>query len=353
VERSAEPLTSHELARLVSGDHHGRERVATTIASPTMATPNHRDAVVVLPHVDDAALAAAGAGGVAIVVARRRDDASALAASAERAGVGLVLVDDPRRALARLSQHFDRRPLPSAPGVHPSAVVASDAELGERVRIGPGCVIGGRARLGDDVVLGPRCTVGEGSSLGAGSVLFDGVVLYDGVHVGARARLHAGVVIGSDGLGYAFGPRGAEKIHHLGGVRIGDDVEIGAQTAIDRGTLDDTRIGDRVKIDNLCQIAHNVIIGDDVVVAGLSGMAGSSRLGDRVIVGGGSLVADHVTIESDARLAGGSGATKRVPAGETWGGVPAQPFKAWVRERYLVGLLERIWTTVRAFGPRS
>jgi UDP-3-O-[3-hydroxymyristoyl] glucosamine N-acyltransferase len=342
-------LATPDLARLVAGDHHGRDRVATTLVAPTQPAEG---GVAVLPDVDVEALTAAGRAGLAALVARRGARDGELAAVAEGAGLALVLVDDTRLALATLSRHFDRRPLPSEPGIHPSAVIAASATLGERVRIGPGCVVGAGARLGDDVVLGARCSVGAGSTVGDGSLLFDNVVLYDGVHVGRRARLHAAVVIGADGFGYALGARGAEKIHHLGGVRIGDDVEIGAHTAVDRGTLEDTRIGDRVKIDNHCQIAHNVVVGNDVVIAGLSGLAGSSRVGDRVIIGGGCLVSDHVAIGTGARLAGGSGVTKRVPEGETWGGFPAQPLKSWIRERYLVGLLERIWNVVRGLGPR-
>ena len=343
---SADPstLTSRELADLVGGRHDGPERRITCLTALEAPLPG---AVVVWPAPDPARVAALAEAGVVALAVPDAEDGAALAEEAERAGIALVSVADTRLALARASRRLDFRPLPAAAGVHPSAVIDASARLGADVRVGPGTVVAAGAVIGDGAVLGARCSVGAGSSLGAGSVLFDGVVLYDGVRVGRRARLHAGVVIGADGFGYALGPRGAEKIHHLGGVVIGDDVELGANTNVDRGTLGDTRIGDRVKIDNMCQIAHNVTIGDDVVIAALTGLAGSSSVGSRVLIGGACAVADHVHIGDDARLAGGTGVTKDVPPGETWGGLPAQPFRKWVRERYLVGRLERIWAAVR------
>jgi UDP-3-O-[3-hydroxymyristoyl] glucosamine N-acyltransferase len=341
----ASTITSSDLAALVGGVHSGPDR---TIRRLCAVDAPATDAVAVWPEPDPARIAALAEAGIVALVVADGPHGEGLHGAAERAGVALVSVTDTRVALARASARLDPRPLPAAEGTHPSAVVDASARLGDRVRIGPCAVVAAGAVVGDDVVIGPRCSIGAGSRVGDGSVLFDGVVLYDGVTIGARARLHAGAVIGADGFGYALGPRGAEKIHHLGSVTIGDDVEIGALAAIDRGTLGDTRIGNRVKIDNMCQIAHNVTIGDDVVIAAMTGLAGSCRVGSRVVIGGACVVADHVVVGDDARLAGGTGVTKNVPPGETWGGAPAQPFKRWVRERYLVGRLERIWTAVRA-----
>ena len=159
--------------------------------------------------------------------------------------------------------------------------------------------------------------------------------------------MHSGAVIGSDGFGYAAGPTGATKIHHLGTVELHDDVEIGANTCIDRGTLASTVIGARTKIDNLCQIGHNVTMGTDCLVAGRSAIAGSVKIGNRVTIGGSVGISDHISIGDGVTLAAGSGVSKDIPAGETWAGAPAVPFRKWVRGLYLQGQLETIWQIVK------
>ncbi len=257
----------------------------------------------------------------------------------------LLLVTDVRLALARLSSLFQRAPLPDV-GVHPTAVVASDAKLGADVAIAAGAVIGSAAELADGCVVGPNAVVGAGARLGRQARLHANVTLYPGVRIGERVEVHSGCVIGSDGFGYAAGPRGAEKIHHGGSVVVHADVEIGANTTVDRGTLGDTVIGARTKIDNLCTVAHNVVIGSDCLIAGKTGIAGSTTIGDRVIIGGGAGITDHVTIGDDARIAGLAGVSKDVPSGETWTGNPARPHRHYVRDLYLRSRLERIWQHV-------
>jgi len=253
---------------------------------------------------------------------------------------------DPRLALARISRALDPEPAPP-PGAAPSASVAADATLGPGTSVGPGAVVGAGAQLAEGCVIGAGAVVGPACRLGPGTRLFPNVVLYPGVRIGARVRIHAGAVVGADGFGYAPGPGGAEKLHHLGSVTIGDDVEIGANACIDRGTLGDTVVGSGTKLDNLCQVGHNVSIGRHCLIAGHTAIGGSSVIEDGVMIGGGAALSDHVRIGTGARIAGRAGVSKDVPAGEAWGGAPAVPMRAWARERYLVGRLERIWTFVR------
>jgi len=257
----------------------------------------------------------------------------------------LIRVADTRLALAALSALF--APPPPRSGVSPAAHLHPSVRLGEGVSVGPGAVLGAGVVVGSGSVVGPGCVLGAGSTLGEGCLLHAHVTLYGGVHVGARTVLHSGVVLGADGFGYAFSPRGALKIHHLGGVRIGDDVEVGANTCVDRGTLGDTVVGDRAKIDNLCQIGHNVQVGPDCVIAGGSAVGGSTVLERGVVLGGAVAVTDHVRLGQGARVAGRSSVTKSVPAGETWAGYPARPHRKWVRELYLLGRLEAVWQSFK------
>lgn len=322
-----------QLAELVGGRLEGENRVVRDLASPEAAGPE--SAVVVW---DAAQLAALSERDPALVVLPRALGPTPLP-------YPVVRVEEARLALARLTARFDRRPRPDA-GVHPGAHVHPTARLGKGVRVAAGAVVGAGATLGEGTIVGPGCVVGDGARLGAGCRLHANVTLYDGVTLGDRVEVHSGAVIGADGFGYAPTRAGAIKIRHLGTVVIGNDVEIGANTAIDRATLGATRIGDRTKIDNLCQVAHNVVIGSDCLLAGLCGIAGSAVLGDGVVLGGGTLVSDHVTIGDGARLAGRSGVTKDVPPGETWAGFPAQPYRQFARRNYLLSRLERIWQHV-------
>lgn len=254
----------------------------------------------------------------------------------------LIRVPDVRAALAQLSVLFDIRPVP-APGVSPQAFVHPTAQLADDVAVGPGVVVEAHAVLGDRCIIGPGSVIGAGAEVGADTRLHANVTLYDGVKVGERVILHSGVVVGADGFGYAPGPRGAQKIRHLGTVIVEDDVEIGTNTCIDRATLDATVIGARTKIDNLCQIAHNVRIGTDCLIAGMVGISGSTTLGNQVTVGGNAGFVDHVHVGDGATIAARAVVTKNVPASETWAGFPAQSYRKWVRTLYLQSKLELLW----------
>ena len=296
----------------------------------------------------------------AIVVATNLIEAARLAKSnvavlvaphefAETSKPTLIKVASPRLALATLSQLFDTRP-PVAEGIAPSAQIHPRAEIAKNVHVAPGVVVGKGVRIGAGARIGANCAIGEDVVIGEDCILHPHITLYSGTTLGKRVILHSGVVIGADGFGYAASARGAVKIHHLGTVVLEDDVEVGANTCIDRGTLSETHIGARSKIDNLCQIGHNVHIGTDCFIAGTVGIGGSTTLGDRVTVGGSAGFADHLTIGDDARIAGRAGVTKSVPAGETWAGFPAQPYKKWVRGLYLQGKLETLWQAFRGKG---
>jgi UDP-3-O-[3-hydroxymyristoyl] glucosamine N-acyltransferase len=284
--------------------------------------------------------------------------AAALAAS--RAGVVLVspelaespgavrarvIVADPQGALVGLLPRFARASEPRA-GVHPTAVVERGARIGSRVSLGPYAVVGEGATLGDDVVLGAQCVVGAGVSVGDGSRLFPHVTLYPGTELGKRVTVHSGARIGSDGFGYLDRGGRHEKIPHVGRCVIGDDVEIGANVAIDRGSVGDTTVGAGTKIDNLVHIAHNCHVGRNCLFAAQVALAGSVIVEDGVAIGGQAGVADHHTIGAGARVAGQAGVFGDVPAGQTWSGYPARPHREALRAQAtlfrLAPLLKRL-----------
>jgi UDP-3-O-[3-hydroxymyristoyl] glucosamine N-acyltransferase len=229
--------------------------------------------------------------------------------------------------------------------VHPTAVVAADAVVHPSAHVGPQSVIGSRARIGARVVIGPGCVVGEDAVLDDDVRLVARVTVLERVEIGARSVLHPGSVVGSEGFGYA--PEGRAWIHvpQVGTVRIGADVEIGANTTIDRGALGDTVIGEGVKIDNLVQIGHNCSIGAHSALAGCVGLAGSSHVGARCRLGGGVGLAGHLTLCDDVTVTGYTLVTGDIrEPGVYSGGVPAEPAADW---RRVVGRLKRIDSLAR------
>ncbi len=210
------------------------------------------------------------------------------------------------------------------PGVHPGAHVEEGAKIGENVSIGPAASVGPNAEIGEGCCIGAGARIGEDVKLGPGCVIHPNCILYPGVELGARVVLHGGVVIGSDGFGYVpDGEGGVEKFPQTGTVVIEDDVEIGANTTIDRGAIGETRIKRGAKIDNLVQIAHNVEVGDGCILASQVGISGSVRLGRGVIMGGQVGVSDHVEIGDGAQLAAMTGVTKSLEGGKIYMDAPA------------------------------
>jgi UDP-3-O-[3-hydroxymyristoyl] glucosamine N-acyltransferase len=246
--------------------------------------------------------------------------------------VNCLVAPDPYVAYARLAILFDTRPLAPA-GIHASAVISPSASLGSNVSIAANAVIGDECVIGDSCTIGPGTVLYDGCRLGASCHLHANVTLGHGVILGRRVKVHPGAVIGADGFGIAFADDHWEKVPQLGGVVIGDDCEIGCNTAIDRGAIGDTVLEEDVRIDNLCQIGHNVHIGAHSALAGMTGVAGSTRIGKYCLFGGRTGASGHLEIADKTSLTGGSNAFRSITEpGTTWSSqVPAQPAGEWKR----------------------
>ncbi len=239
-------------------------------------------------------------------------------------GKTLIRVANARVAFAKVLPLFF--PEPSfAPGVHPTAVIGVGAVIDPSAHIGPHCVVGERASIGARSVLEGGNHLGAGVTLGEDVRLFPRTVLYAGVRVGHRVRVHAGTVIGADGFGYVFDQGRHLKVPQIGNVVIQDDVEIGANTAIDRAALGSTVIGKGSKIDNLVQVGHNTILGEHCILCGQVGIAGSTKVGNYVTLAGQVGLGGHLQIGNKATVAAQSGVMHNIPEGQTWLGAPAQP----------------------------
>ena len=269
----------------------------------------------------------------------------------EACPASVIVTPQPYLYFARVSQWLANTPAP-LPGCHPSAVVESP--LPASVSVGPQAWIGPNVELGDHVVIGAQCRIGADVRIGADSVLYPGVTLYPGCCLGRRALIHAGVVIGADGFGFARDSSGEwVKIAQTGRVLIGDDVEIGANTTIDRGALEDTEIGDGVKLDNQIQVGHNVKIGAHTAMAGCVGIAGSARIGARCTVGGGAIILGHLTIADDVNISSGTLITKSIAqAGSYTGTVPFMPHDEWLQNFSRLRHLDALADKIRALEKR-
>ena len=313
-------LTADAIATLVSGELRGAGDVAVrTVAPLDRAGPAD---VSFYAHRRYARQFAGSQAGVVLVAPELADEAGGPACR--------VIVKAPHEALLRVLPALYVVPR-AEPGIHHTAILGRGVSLGERVAIAPYAVIGAEAILGNGVVIGPHCQIGSGVEIGADSELLHGVTLYSGTRLGCRVRLHAGVRIGSDGFGYVFRNGAHEKIPHVGRAIIEDDVEVGANSTIDRGSIDDTVIGAGTRIDNLVQVGHNVRIGRLCLIMAQVGIAGSAHIGDGCVLAGQAGVGGHITIGNGARIAGQAGVFGDVPAGETWSGYPARPHRDALR----------------------
>jgi UDP-3-O-[3-hydroxymyristoyl] glucosamine N-acyltransferase len=301
------------------------------------------------------ALASAGPGDLAFVTAERfRGAAEASVAGALLVPPSLADVDrdrvvcaDPGLGIVAVLERLYPEPRPAA-GVHSTAVVAATATVHPEASVGPLAVVGERTVLEARVAVHAGAVLGDDCRVGEGSTLHPRVVLYPRTVLGRDVIVHAGAVVGSDGFGYATGPSGPVKVPQVGCVIVEDRVEIGANTAIDRATLEATRIGADSKLDNLVQVGHNVELGPACIVCGQAGVAGSTRLGRGVVLGGQAGVADHLEIGDRVQIAAASAALQSLGADQVVAGIPAVEIRQWRRQTSGIARLGQMLRRLRA-----
>jgi UDP-3-O-[3-hydroxymyristoyl] glucosamine N-acyltransferase len=316
----ARTLTAADIAAAVGGEVRGDPAVRVRAVAPLDRAGD--DDLTFLASPRYAPLLASRSPGVLLVT-----PALATTPGSPRS---VVVVEKPLEALIGILPRLYQPPRGTS-GIHPTAVLGRGVSLGRDVAIGPYAVLGDGVSLGDGTVIDAHVVIGAGVSLGTHCRLFPGVTVYSGSEIGNRVIAHAGVRIGGDGYGYVFAKGAHQKIPHVGRCLVGDDVEIGANTTIDRGSIDDTVVGAGTKIDNLVQVGHNCRIGKLCLIMSQVGMAGSTRIGDGVVIAGQAGLGGHLEIGDRAQIAGQAGVFGDVPAGETWSGYPARPHRESLR----------------------
>ena len=339
------PVRLGELALVLGAELRGDPDLAVTRLAPLDTADAESISFIAHPRYQ-AQLAATEAGCVI-----------APPALAEVAGArGAVLVcADAYHAFARLTQWWAARSRrPAVPGVHPSAVVEEGALIAASASVGPLCFVGRGARIGEGAVLGPQCHVGEGAEVGERTWLKARVMLSEACRIGARGIVHGGAVIGADGFGFAPHEGRWDKIEQLGAVVIGDDVEIGANTCIDRGALDDTVLGHGVKLDNLVQIGHNVRIGEHTAFAGCVGVAGSARIGRHCTAGGGAIILGHLEIVDHVHITAATLITRSIhKPGQYSGAFPFDDNASWEKNAATLRQLHALRERLRALEKKN
>ena len=338
--KSIMPFTITEIAKHLDGEVVGDGTVVLTgFANADHAKPGD----LTFAETDDYFTAAENSPASAIIAGKNCVSTNKI----------LIRVVNPRLAFAKAMAIFFPEPAFAA-GIHPSAVIAPSAQVDPTAHIGPHCTIGERVKIGANVVLQAGNFIGEEAVLGDATRLFPNVTIYARTQIGRRVRIHAGTVIGSDGFGYVFDSGIHRKVPQIGNVVIGDDVEIGANSSVDRGALGSTIIGKGSKIDNLVQVGHNVEIGEYAILCAQVGIAGSVKLGNYVVLAGQAGLAGHLKIGHKATLGAQSGLMANIPAGETWLGSPAKPDRQvkreWIAVQRLPDLLKKIAAWEKKLG---
>lgn len=323
---AAKHLTTGELATLLGGELQGPANLAVLgVNSLAEATRDQLTFIVDAGHATRWASSAAGSAVVTRGVEVQGHDSTTRA---------LILVKDADLAMIEVLERFAVPDELPAPGVHPSATVDPTATLASDVRIGPGAWVGARARIDSGASIHANASIYPDACIGEGSLIHSGAVVRERCVVMRRCIVGSGAVIGGDGFGYRPTAKGDSvvRVPHLGNAVLEDDVEIGCGTMVDRGKFGSTRIGACTKIDNLCQIGHNVVIGRMCMFAGQVGIAGSTQVGNGVRIGGGVGIAGHLRIGDRVSIAARAAVMNDIPAGETWGGYPAQDIRLALRE---------------------
>jgi UDP-3-O-[3-hydroxymyristoyl] glucosamine N-acyltransferase len=255
---------------------------------------------------------------------------------ADKIGAAVIRVQNPAKAFEQIAMRFAPGPVRFAPGIHPSAVIHQSAQLGEGISVQPHVVIEAGAQIGAGTVIGAGSYIGHDVTIGARCMIYPRVIIRERCRVGGHVVLHGGVVIGADGFGFELNAEGQQKVPQIGIVQIDDNVEIGANTTIDRARFGRTWIQEGAKIDNLVQVAHNVVIGKHTVIAAQTGVAGSVRIGQRVMIGGQVGIIGHVEIGDGTAIGAQTGVSKNLSGG-VWWATPSVPLReaklhlAWVR----------------------